>query len=161
MSAGVVLDVTGDIDADGLGGARTLDLGGVYLNAGSRQNVMTVSGSLDLTGENDTLVMGGTPYFLRPFGFNTEDSGTIPLISGTITDNFETFIAPGSDGKGWVESGFSVSDPALLDTNTWYLEQTGSGIFFHYKVQGSVPEPGTLGLLVIGGLFLRRIRRNG
>lgn len=157
--AGVVLDVTGDIDTDGAGGARSLNLGDVYLNGGARQNIMTVSGTLDLTGENDTLIMGGTPYFLRPFGFNSEDYGTIPLVSGTILENFETFIAPGTDGKGWSESAFAVSDPALLDTNTWYLEQTGAGIFFHYKVQGSVPEPGTLGLLIVGGLFLRRIRK--
>ena len=45
--------------------------------------------------------------------------------------------------------------------NTWFLEQnTGTGeINFHYKVEGTVPEPGTLGMLALGVLFIRSVRR--
>lgn len=160
VQAGTTLTYNGDLDSGFNGGTSSLDLGGVYLNGGVRQNVMQVNGNLDLA-DDDALIMGGSAYLLRPFGFYTEDYGTIPLVSvtGTLTGGFDSFLAPASDGKGWDESAFSVSNPADLDVNTWYLEQTASGVFFHYKVQGAVPEPSTLGLLLAGGLFLRRIRK--
>lgn len=161
VQAGSVLSFNGDLATGYLAGNSTLDLGGVYLNTGVRQNVMTVSGDLDLTAGGDTLVMGGSVYLLRPFGFYTEDYGTIPLVSvgGTMTGSFDSFIAPAYDGKGWSQALTPVTNPADLEVNTWYLEQNASGVFFHFKVQGAVPEPSTLGLLLVGGLFIRRIRR--
>lgn len=161
VQAGSVLDFNGDLATGAGGGSSTLDLGGVYLNTGVRQNVLDIDGDFNASAADDTLIMGGSAYLLRPFGFYTEDYGTIPLVSvtGTMTGEFDTFIAPASDGKGWDVSAFPVSNAADLDPNTWYLEQNAAGVFFHYKVQGAVPEPSSLGLLVLGGLFLRRLRR--
>jgi len=70
--------------------------------------------------------------------------------------------------------GSQMDDPAFttaaaLPLNTWHIQYVGSGyseagiqaggaILFHYKVSGSVPEPGSAGLMVAGALLLRALR---
>jgi hypothetical protein len=158
VNAGRVIQFNGSTATTAGGNASTLDLGPLYLNSGVRQNRLHVTGNLNLAAADDTLIMGGTPYLLRPFGFFTEDYGTIPLVSvaGTMSGTFETFVAPINDSKGWMAYTGVFTSAASLPMNSWYLEQTASGAFFHYRVQGAVPEPGSFGLLALGGVILRR-----
>ena len=52
------------------------------------------------------------------------------------------------------------SAAATLSTNEYYLEYDSAGaITLHYKVEGTVPEPGTLGLLLAGVVFVRTLRK--
>ena len=43
--------------------------------------------------------------------------------------------------------------------NTYYLEYTANEYILHYKVEGTVPEPATMGFVVMGMAFLRGLRR--
>ena len=118
---------------------------------------MTVSGTLDL-GDDDTLIFAANPYLLRPNIGLAEEYGSLPLVEGTITGSFDTLDGVVQDIIGWSEYTGAFTDAASLPVNTYYLEQTGSEITFHYKVEGTVPEPGTVGLLGLGILLIRRIR---
>ena len=60
----------------------------------------------------------------------------------------------------------SVLPAADLPINSWYLEYADTNadlqvdtIFFHYKVNGYVPEPDTFGLALAGVFALRLLRR--
>jgi hypothetical protein len=149
------------------GGNSTLDLGGLYLNNGVRFNDLALSGSLDLSAGGDTLRAIDSPYLLRPFGFFTQDAGTLPLINATggIIGTFDTFISPIDDSRGFSMAGAPIIGGPLIDpltdlaVNTWQLQYTATGLFFHYRVAGSVPEPGTFGLVVLGTGLLRLVRR--
>jgi hypothetical protein len=162
------------INASGLhavGGNSVLNLGGLYLSAGTRFNQAQFNDgmSLDASAPGDTLMMdtlgaSDTIYLLRPFGFFTEDYGSLPLIQfaggGSLVGTFDTFIGLVDDGRGFAMSTFAVTSATAntLALNTWYLEQTGSGVYFHYKVAGTVPEPDTFALLALSALGLRTAR---
>jgi hypothetical protein len=142
------------------GGQSTLDLGGLYLNNGVRTDVLAVSGTLNLGGADRLAWDDSTMYFLRPFGFFTEDYGSIPLVTASaISGTFDTFIGLSNDGRGWSAFTGVFSGASSLDLNTWYLETTGTQVLFHYRVAGFVPEPGTFGLMAMGALLLRARRR--
>ena len=121
--------------------------------------------SLNATAAGDTLRMEGNVYLLRPFGFFTEDYGSLPLIQfnggGTMTGTFDTFVSLLDDSRGFTQSTFAVTTASAntLALNTWYLEQTATGATFHYKVAGTVPEPGTFALSLVGILVARSFRR--
>ena len=82
-------------------------------------------------------------------------------LQGSITGTFDTFFGLVDDGRGFSMSTFAVTTAtaSTLAVNTWYLEQTASGITFHYKVAGSVPEPGTFSLSLLGVWIARSLRR--
>ena len=153
---------------NGVNAASRLDLGGIYLSSG---NVLfdhfTVGAgrTLDLASNADILEFDDdTVYLLRPFGFNTEDYASLPLVTttggSTITGTFDSFLGLANDGRGFSMSTFAVTTATAntLAANTWYLEQTGSAITFHYKVAGTVPEPDTFALLALSAIGLRTAR---
>ena len=158
---GTQLDVNGDLTS---AGANTLDLGNLYLNNGVRFNQLDVSGTLDLSGGADTLAMNINPYQLRPVSNPTfpDEYGSIPLVNaGTMTGTFENLPTILQDTIGWSEFTGAFTSASALPVNTWFLEQTtgaSGGVVFHYKVEGSVPEPGTIGLLAFGLAFIRTAR---
>ena len=151
----------------GAGQDSRLDLGGLYLSAGSTvfDHLVVANGkNLNLASTSDVLEFNnGTVYLLRPFGFATEDYGSLPLVTttagGTISGTFDTFLGLGDDGRPFTQHTGVFTSAAALPSNTWYLEQIGSAITFHYKVQGTVPEPNTLGLTALGAYLLRVARR--
>ena len=81
-----------------------------------------------------------------------------------MTGTFDTFVGPGTDNLGFYEyTGAWVvgtSGAADLPVNHWYLEydETADTISFFYKVEGTVPEPGVMGLLLLGVVFLMGTR---
>jgi fibronectin-binding autotransporter adhesin len=143
------------------GGNTTLDLGDLYISGPTLFNQIAITGTLAV-GENTTLRSLSNAYLLRPStGGTPTDWGTLVLVdAGGIVDgvNFN-FVAPLSDGGrsfaehtgAWPLSG----DPQDLPVDTWYLERTGTQVLFHYHVSAAIPEPGTAGLLMAGGLLLR------
>ena len=147
-------------------GNSTLDLGGLYLNNGVRFNDMTLTGTLDLSAAGDTLRGVDSPYLLRPFGFFQEDAGTMQLISAVaITGTFDTYVSPIDDSRGFSSAGAPLIGGSLINpltdipVNTWQLQYTATGVYFHYRVAGFVPEPSTFGLLALGAAALRTLRR--
>ena len=152
----------------GTGQASKLDLGGIYLSAGNvlfDHLVVGAGRTLALSSTSDVLEFDDdTVYLMRPFGFNTEDYGSLPLVTttggGSITGTFDTFLGLSNDGRGFSMSSFAVTTAtaSTLAANTWYLEQTGSAITFHYKVAGVVPEPDTFALLALSAIGLRTAR---
>ncbi|MFP6906209.1 MAG: PEP-CTERM sorting domain-containing protein, partial [Verrucomicrobiota bacterium] len=160
VRSGTTIEVTGDMST-ATAGISTLDLGGVYLNDGTRVDIMEITGTLDLTGI-DHLISVDSPNLLRPIGGSAIDYGSIPLVTATggITGgSFDTFAAPMADGRPFYASPFAVSDPANLKPNTFFIETTGDTVWFHYKVTGTIPEPGTGMLLGLGVLMARGLHR--
>ncbi|MFP6906830.1 MAG: PEP-CTERM sorting domain-containing protein, partial [Verrucomicrobiota bacterium] len=164
VRSGTTIAVDGDLST-GFGGATSvLDLGGLYIDDGTRVDIMEITGTLDLSGA-DHLISVDSPNLLRPIGGSAIDYGSIPLVTATggITGgSFNSFAAPMADARPFYASPFAVSDPANLKPNTFYIETTGDTVWFHYKVTGTVPEPGTgllfgLGVLMVRGLH--RLRR--
>jgi hypothetical protein len=154
--------------AGNVNAASRLDLGGIYLSAGSTVfDHLTVGNgrTLNLASNADILEFNDdTAYLLRPFGFFTEDYASLPLVTttggGTITGTFDTFLGLSDDGRGWSQYTGVFTSASALPVNTWYLQQTSSAITFHYKITGFVPEPGTFGLMAIGAFGLRLMRRS-
>ena len=54
-----------------------------------------------------------------------------------------------------------MSDAATtLSKNEYFLEYDSAGaITLHYKVEGTVPGPGTIGMLLLGVILLRTARK--
>ena len=164
---GTAITFNGDLATGATGGTSTLDLNSIYINSGVRFDQLAVNGSLNLSVGGDELAMQINPYLLRPNIGTAIDSGEIPLVTATggITDEFDigpTFL---QDNIGWSEYtgtwtvGVSGAATTLMP-NEYYLEYDSAGaITLHYKVEGSVPEPGTLGLLLLGVIGLRSIRQ--
>ena len=155
----------------GAGADSVLDLGDLYLGGGVRYNQLIVEGNLDLASASDALQLNLNPYLLRPSSPNSVSSGdwgTLILAEATvITGTFSDHLGILADNIGWTSLGVgsTLTDPAALPLNSYYIEYRTSGatdqILFHYRVAGSVPEPGSAGLLALGLLMLRRIRRAG
>ena len=157
---GTTLDVTnGGTLSTGAG--STLDLGGLFINSGTRFNQFNVSGDLDLSSGTDTLNFAANPYLLRPNIGQAEDFGSLTLVdvAGTLTGTFDSITGVTTDLIGWNEFTGAFTGAEFLPVNSYYFEETANGVIFHYKVEGSVPEPGTVGLLALGLLVLRRVRR--
>ncbi|MFO1523218.1 MAG: hypothetical protein U1F77_13635 [Kiritimatiellia bacterium] len=176
---GNILDFSGNLTTSGTTGQGSiLDLGGLTQNSGLRYNEIKITGTLNLAGV-DTLVFNINPYLLRPTSPNsvtTGDWGTMRLVmADAITGTFDTISGIGSDFIGWHLLGSEIGDPAFsgaanLPLNTYYLEyatsgitgegiQAGAALLLHYKVAGSVPEPGSLGLTVAGVILARAMTR--
>jgi len=166
---GTVLSVAGVGAGLSTSTGSTLDLGPQYISGGLRYDSLHVDGPLNLSAVGDELIFKLNPFFLRPSGFGQVSAGTLILVTATggITGQFDTFSGVLSDGAGFNPmSGSplisSTVDPLTdLDANTWLLEYDSStnSILFHYNLEASVPEPGTFGLLALGALFLRSLRR--
>jgi autotransporter-associated beta strand protein len=156
------LTVTGDLTT---GAGTSLDLGDLYIAGSTVFNHLAISGSLTV-GAGTTLRSLTTPYLLRGSnGGANFDYGSLVLVEalgGIINPGNFDFIAPGADGRPfseytgpWVAAG----DPNQLPVDTWYLETTATQVIFHYKVSAAVPEPGTAGIMIAGGLLLRVLSR--
>jgi fibronectin-binding autotransporter adhesin len=152
-----------------------------YLSSDVLFDNLYVDGNLDLTN-GGTLEVEINPYLLRPFSPSGDgiETGSLPLViaSGGITGTFSTFTGVGNDGLGFSPFAGPFSGIGSLPDDTWYLEYrsgvSGSEIylphesgfagtydvvFFHYRVSGYVPEPGSFGLMVVGAYALRLARR--
>lgn len=160
---GTTITVTGSLQS-GFGGTSSsvLDLGSPYLSGGVLFDNLVASGSVDLAGTNDTLLFEFNPYFFRPQALGVNDYGSLPLViaNGGLSGEFENIFGVVDDGRGFTQAA-SFTNVASLESNTWYLEHdtANNTIWFHYNVAGSVPEPSSLGLLLVGGLFIRNLRR--
>lgn len=166
---GTTINVDGGTGGLTTSSGSVLDLGGIYLNAGTRfDNLLLSAGTLNLSSGGDGLLFNVNPYLLRASGFVSPTVGSLPLlIAPTITGTFNTFTGVGSDTIGFAQSGFDVSDPASLNENTWDLEYatgvsnpfglvgTYDVLFFHYKVTAAVPEPASFAFLAVGCVLLR------
>ena len=153
----------------------------LYLNGDVRFNNLLVTANLDLTSAGDSLEVEINPYLLRPYspslGSSAIEFGSLPLVivSGNLTGTFDTFGTVLADSQGFTQYTGVFSSASALDDNTWFLEYAqnvndptgsisgqGAGvydmIFFHYRVTGYVPEPGSFGLLAAGALGLRLAR---
>ena len=168
---GNILNFTGNLSSTT---GSTIDLGAPLLNNGLRYNQIRVTGTLDLSGA-DSLNFNINPYLLRPTSVNsllTGDWGTLILVHAeTITDYFDSITGIGSDQIGWTQLPTEYDSgrtAASLQLNEWVLEyRTGFGygplaggdaLLLHYRVAGSVPEPGSAGLLLGGVVLLRAMR---
>ena len=167
---GTILDFNGNLATSN---GSTLDLGGLFTDNGLRYNQISVSGSLALTA-TDALNISINPYLLRPNTYSsifTGDWGTLRLVmADAITGTFDSINGIGTDAIGFAADPGSGStdtffDPASLAMNTYYIEYrtsgvlSGAAVLFHYKVAGSVPEPGSAGLLIAGAALIRMLRR--
>jgi fibronectin-binding autotransporter adhesin len=167
---GTILDYSGNLATSN---GSTLDLGGLFTDNGLRYNQINISGALSLAAA-DELKININPYLLRPNTYTstiTGDWGTLRLVmADSITGSFDTITGIGTDYLGFTaDPGSGATDsfinPASLAMNTYYIEYrtsgvlSGAAVLFHYKVAGSVPEPGSAGLLLGGVVLLRAMRR--
>lgn len=172
---GSVIDVAGNLATSA---GSVLDLGPTYLSGGLRYDQLRVSGSLDLSAAGDSLHFDVNPLSLRPYSPDsvyTGDWGTLRLVvaegfamNGPVAYMFDSITGISSDAIGWSQQGTGTDtfiSPESLPLNSYYIEYrtsgvlSGAAILFHYKVAGSVPEPGTAGLFGVGFLLLRVLRR--
>jgi autotransporter-associated beta strand protein len=158
--------ITGDLSS-GAGAVLALNNSPMlYESLGIRYNNYHIIGSLALAGVGDVLEMELNPYLLRPFssqGPLAEEYGSLPLVTWTGAWDGSTFdLVSGitDDGRGFTLSTFAVSSGSALDVNTYFLEYDGANqtLWFHYKVNGYVPEPDTFALLALSVLGLRTAR---
>jgi len=143
-----------------------LDLGSTYISGGVRYDQLSINGPLTLNG--GTLNFNFNPLQFRPSEFGPLGAGTLVLVTATggFSGTFDTITGIGSDHIGFsMMSGSpmvtsTVNPLTDLDPNTWLLEynSTTNSILFHYNLTANVPEPGTLGLILLGAAFLRRFR---
>ena len=157
---GTSITVTGNLATGSGGGSSILDLGSIYLNDGPRYDRLAITGDLNLSSGNDSLIAINTVHFLRPHGpVSDTDSGSLTLVdvTGSITGVFDNFALPNDPTITEFTGAFTGADN--LPTDTFFLEQTASSIIFHYKVSAVIPEPGTTALLAMGVLLLRLVRR--
>ena len=167
VKLGTSIAVNGGIATGLNGGASTLDLNSLYINNGVRFDQLAVTGDLNLAAAGDTLDLSINPYLLRPNIGTAIESGEIPLVTvtGTLTDEFDTGPTFLQDNIGWSEyTGawtVGISNAATtLSKNEYFLEyDINGGITLHYKVEGTVPEPGTLGMLLAGVILIRGMRQ--
>ena len=172
---GSVIEVTGALASSG---GSILDLGHIYPSGGVRYDQLRVGGQLDLSAVGDSLHFEINPLSLRPSSADsvvTGDWGTLQLVvadsflmNGPAAYMFDSITGILSDAIGWTFQGTGTDtfiSPASLPINTYYVEYrtsgvlSGAAILFHYRVAGSVPEPGTAGLVGVGLLLLRVLRR--
>ena len=145
-----------------------IDLDDLYIAGTVAYNQISITGSLTV-GANTTLRAIESPYLLRPSnGGSPYDWGTLVLVdttTGIINPENFNFIAPTSDGRPFNEYDGSLGpwplsgNPQNLPADTWYLEFTGSQVLFHYRVSAAIPEPASIGLLSMGMVLVRVLRR--
>jgi hypothetical protein len=173
---GTILDVTGSAPSLTTSVGSALDLGGLYIDLGARQDVMSLAGTLDLSATGDALQAIGNVYLLRGFQLGTDEYGSLPLVyAASIVGTFDTFDGGGDDGRGFTLLPTQVGGPlvsaAALASDTGLLQYaygvvdpqglpagTYDILYFHYKVSASVPEPGTLASMLVGLGLLRLLR---
>ena len=169
VGVGRTATVTGDLSS---GAGAVLALHGsptLYESLGIRFNNFSIIGALALAGVGDVLELELNPYLLRPFSSQGELSieyGSLPLVTWTGAydgNTFDSVTGIGNDGRGFALSTFGVVDGSALDINTYFLEYDAAAqtLWFHYKVNGYVPEPDTFALLALSVIGLRTARTLG
>ncbi len=172
---GQIINVTG-LSTLVVPNGGTLDLGPTYGSFGMRYDQLKISGSLDLSSPgSQTLNFEFNPFFFRPSAFGADAAGTLILVdadSFTGTPGFENFTGVLSDYIGFGAAPGSGSVVGVLGTstlnpltdipvNTYYLEyETDTGnVLFHYRLSATIPEPASAGLIAMGAVLLRVMRR--
>jgi autotransporter-associated beta strand protein len=169
VGVGRTLAVTGDL---GTGAGSVMDLTrspSLYESFGIRFNNVSINGDFSLDGVGDELRLDLNPYLLRPFstlGTGAIEYGSLPLVTWTGADpagTFDQVTGITDDGRGFTLYTFAFSGAASLDVNTYFLEYDSANntLWFHYKVNGYVPEPDTFLLGAIGAGLLRLLRTLG
>jgi hypothetical protein len=173
---GTLIDVTGTTANLTSSNGSVLDLGNLYLFNGARQDLLSLTGTLDLSAAGDTLNALGTVYLLRGHQFGSQEYGSIPLVyAANITGTFSTFYGALDDSRGFTllpdQIGGAVINPSTLANDTGLLQYADNVInplglpagtydilYFHYKVSAAVPEPTTF-VTLLGSLGLLRTAR--
>jgi fibronectin-binding autotransporter adhesin len=159
---------------DGFGGnaASTLDLGDLYKDAGTKYDVLNLTGDLNLTSTADVLDFWTDVQHLRPGGgAGVELTGEIRLVgvTGTLSGTFENIIGPGEDGtffRTWSPAEVAtlgITGAADLGRNRGAVIYKADGVYFAYNISGQIPEPATGIFLLLGTALLRGVsvfRRN-
>ena len=173
---GRIIDVSGAAAAVAIPDGGTLDLGPTYGSLGMRYDQLRIAGSLNLAASgSQTLHFEFNPFFFRPSVFGADGAGTLILVdAASLSGTFENFTGVYSDYIGFTEAPGSGSVVGVLGTstlnpltdipaNTYYLEyesDTGN-VLFHYRLTATIPEPASAGLIAMGAILLRVMRRRG
>ncbi len=141
-SAGV-LTVDGDVVKTG--GSLQIELGGVFDGGGDKSltefDWLDITGNLDLVGSLDV-------QFINGFTLNNLYSFKIINIGGTLTGQFDSL------DEGGIVGNFGGADLFIT-----YLGGDGNDVVL-YNNFSAVPEPGSVGLVMLGiGLMMIRRRR--
>ena len=170
---GRIIDVTG-LSTLAVPNGGSLDLGPTYGSFGMRYDQLKIAGSLDLSAPgSQALNFEFNPFFFRPSSYGADAAGTLILVdAGSFTGTFESFTGVYSDyigfgpapGSGSVVGvlGISTLNPLTdIPVNTYYLEyETDTGnVLFHYRLSATIPEPASAGLIAMGTMLLRVMRR--
>ncbi|MFT5126213.1 MAG: hypothetical protein ACI97B_004869, partial [Verrucomicrobiales bacterium] len=152
--------------------ASTLDLGDLYKDAGTKYDVLNLTGDLNLTSTADVLDFWTDVQHLRPGGgAGVELTGEIRLVgvTGTLSGTFENIIGPGEDGtffRTWSPAEVAtlgITGAADLGRNRGAVIYKADGVYFAYSISGQIPEPATGIFLLLGTALLRGVsvfRRN-
>lgn len=135
-----------EVTADSSGLPNTSDVLASFTVAGSTLPILGASSHLTLTYSGPTLALNsGTPYWV------------VVLPDATATDQIQWNLTPGSDISTAV--AFGGGGPG----DTWFSASETAGAF---EVDGNnpgggggVPEPGTLGMMLGGGLLIGLVRK--
>ncbi len=122
------------------------------------------SSSLNLDLDEGALYTG---FFLDNFGADDPaETGFIRLTvySGSGTEAISKNIGAFEDGySGWNFSEFATTDfgtISRIDLDWYGFTSEGADVeFTYFGITNTLPEPGTLTMLLIGGLFLRQARK--
>jgi len=168
INAGNDISVTGDLTTGTAGSPNavaTLDLGDLYKSAGTKYDVMTVSGALNLTSNADVLDFWNDMQHLRSGGgAGVELQGEIKLVgAASVSGQFDTIVGPGGDGvffRTWTPAEattLGITGSGDLTRNRGAVIYRADGVYFVYNVSGQIPEPATGLFLFFGAALLRGI----
>jgi hypothetical protein len=177
--AGVAMMLTSAMYADTIKG----DIGftGTYVQTGGTSGDLSTATSFSVTSvsvnsTNGDFVGAGTPNFASPIGVNgnppsvtgsylwvvTVGSYQYGLLVSTENQTFTSKTQLNLAGTGTIYSNDPTKSPS---SGTWQIGFGVSGASFTYQATSvATPEPAGMmllgsGLLGLGGLFRRRIRR--
>ena len=101
--------------------------------------------------DNATIGSGHTITIHGPY----HGGGDFTVRGSTVT------VAGGTLQQSTIGQWIRVGQTDAGTVNSYFFEhnRTTDEFLFHYKVEGAVPEPGTMGLVVLGILFMQGMRK--